>query len=282
MSIDEICYKYDIRDYTINNDGSIDVDNDDVDLSHMGHKELPLKFNKVYGDFHCGYNDLTSLKGSPKWVGGDFNCIQNNLTDLKGGPEYVGEDLYVARNSLTSLEGSPEKVGGHFSCQYNDKLLSLKGGPKEVIGNYQCQEIGLTSLEGSPEKVGGTFNCYKNKLTSLKGSPEYIGIDFNCSMNKLTSLEGCPKFVGGNIYCCNDNFLMYLKEFPESFNGFISCKGSPLGSLFDEVDIEFLRAFKSFRVLQDDVVNLKRLKYLNGMFNEPININKIKIYYKIK
>ena len=239
MSIDEICYKYDIRDYTINNDGSIDVDNDDVDLSHMGHKELPLKFNKVYGDFHCGYNDLTSLKGSPKWVGGDFNCIQNNLTDLKGGPEYVGEDLYVARNSLTSLEGSPEKVGG-------------------------------------------TFNCYKNKLTSLKGSPEYIGIDFNCSMNKLTSLEGCPKFVGGNIYCCNDNFLMYLKEFPESFNGFISCKGSPLGSLFDEVDIEFLRAFKSFRVLQDDVVNLKRLKYLNGMFNEPININKIKIYYKIK
>ena len=288
MSIEELCEKFNLKDYTINDDGSIDVDNHvflgTYDLSaEIGYlDELPLNFNKVTGDFYCNEHVLTTLKGSPKWVGGDFNCIQNNLTDLKGGPEYVGEDLYVARNSLTSLEGSPEKVGGHFSCQYNDKLLSLKGGPKEVIGNYQCQEIGLTSLEGSPEKVGGTFNCYKNKLTSLKGSPEYIGIDFNCSMNKLTSLEGCPKFVGGNIYCCNDNFLMYLKEFPESFNGFISCKGSPLGSLFDEVDIEFLRAFKSFRVLQDDVVNLKRLKYLNGMFNEPININKIKIYNKIK
>ena len=280
MSIEEICEIYGIINYRINSDNSIDVD-DHVDLSNMEFKELPLNFNKVYGDFHCGYNKLTSLEGSPKWVGEDFNCSSNLLTDLKGGPEYVGMNLGVVRNTLTSLEGSPEKVGGHFSCQYNDKLLSLKGGPKEVIGNYHCQEINLTSLEGSPEKVGGTFNCYSNLLTSLKGSPEYIGLDFNCSINKLITLEGCPKFVGENIYCY-DNFLRDLKEFPESFNGILLCGGQPLGSLFNEVDIDFLKAFKSFRILNNRVVNLKRLKYLMGMFNEPINVNKINKYYTIK
>ena len=106
-------------------------------------------------------------------------------------------------------------------------------------------------------------------------------MDFNCSINKLTPLEGCPKFVGENIYCY-DNFLRDLKEFPELFNGFISCGGQPLGSLFNVVDIDFLKAFKSFRVIQDGVVNLKRLKYLSEMFNEHININKINKYYKIK
>ena len=76
MNIEEICEIYDIINYSINSDNSIDVEGD-VDLSNMGHKELPLNFNKVYGDFHCGYNQLTSLEGSPKWVGEDFNCTDN-------------------------------------------------------------------------------------------------------------------------------------------------------------------------------------------------------------
>ena len=102
-------------------------------------------------------------------------------------------------------------------------------------------------------------------------------------MNKLTSLEGCPKFVGENIYCYG-NFLRDLKEFPELFNGFISCGGQPLGSLFNEVDIEFLRAFKSYKVLKDNVVNLKRLKYLMSQFDKSfysIYIEDIEKYYTI-
>lgn len=89
ISIREICADYDIRNYTINDDGSIDVDGD-VNLSERGLDELPLKFNKVYGNFNCYSNKLISLEGCPKFVGHNFNCSDNKLTSLKYGPEKVG------------------------------------------------------------------------------------------------------------------------------------------------------------------------------------------------
>ena len=63
--IKEICIRYKIKNYSINSDGSIDVD-DNVNLSFMELSKLPIKFNKVSGCFDCSHNNLTSLEGSPK------------------------------------------------------------------------------------------------------------------------------------------------------------------------------------------------------------------------
>ena len=93
-----ICEKYGIENYTINPDGSIDV-NGDVDLYNCNITELPLTFNKVGGSFDCSNNKLTSLKGSPKRVDRYFDC---------------------SNNKLTSLEFSPDYIGGGFNCEYND------------------------------------------------------------------------------------------------------------------------------------------------------------------
>ena len=49
-SIHDICKEYDIENYTINSDGSIDVAGD-VDLYDKGLTEIPLVFNKVTGYF---------------------------------------------------------------------------------------------------------------------------------------------------------------------------------------------------------------------------------------
>jgi hypothetical protein len=86
--IKEICIRYKIKNYSINSDGSIDVD-DNVNLSFMGLSELPLKFNNVLGSFDCGDNILTTLKGSPKRVGGWFDCSNNRLKTLKHCPDYI-------------------------------------------------------------------------------------------------------------------------------------------------------------------------------------------------
>jgi hypothetical protein len=67
--IDSICRKYGINNYIINEDGSIDV-NDDVYLDYKELIKLPLKFRNVTGHFYCQNNQLTSLEGSPKSVGG--------------------------------------------------------------------------------------------------------------------------------------------------------------------------------------------------------------------
>jgi hypothetical protein len=74
--IDSICSEYKITNYTINEDGTIDV-NGDVNLSYKGLTELPLEFRNVTGNFSCHSNLLTSLEGCPKSVGGDFYCDNN-------------------------------------------------------------------------------------------------------------------------------------------------------------------------------------------------------------
>jgi hypothetical protein len=75
--IHTICRKYGIRNYTINKNGSIDVDADAV-IQYMNLEKLPLKFGDVSCDFSCSSNKLTSLEGCPKSVGGYFYCYGNH------------------------------------------------------------------------------------------------------------------------------------------------------------------------------------------------------------
>ena len=195
MTIDEICEKYDITNYTVNDDGTIDVD-DNVWLNNRDLVEFPLTFNRVSGYFNCGDNNLTSLKGCPKWVGGDFSCYDNHLTSLEFSPDYVGDD---------------------FVCNFND----------------------LTDLVGSPKQVGGDFLCGRN--------PELI------------NPRGCPEKMGRFLYCTN----------------------TPLQSIFNRVDQHFLYAFNFYKVIKDDTVNLKRLKYVMDLYDQRIDLDKIQTYYKI-
>jgi hypothetical protein len=195
-NIDSICKKYGITNYTINEDGTIDV-NGDVNLSRYmitneflppSLKMLPLFFRNVTGNFSCDNNELTSLEGSPQVVGGNFNCSFNQLETLKGGPKSVGGDFWCSDNQLTSLVGGPQLVGSHFWC-YRNKLTSLKGSPKSVGGNFNFSHNQLTSLEGSPQVVvGGIFNCNDNKLISLDGFPKSVDSGFWFYSNPCTPI----------------------------------------------------------------------------------------------
>jgi hypothetical protein len=121
--IHSICKKYNIQNYTINEDGSIDV-NGSVYLSKKGLTELPLKFGKVSGNFSCSYNQLTSLEGSPSSVG-TFYCSYNQLTSLEGSPREV-QDFYCDDNQLTSLSGISQEIRRNISCKFN-KIRDVKG-----------------------------------------------------------------------------------------------------------------------------------------------------------
>ena len=102
--IHRICNSFEIENYTINPDGSIDVDGY-VELGVYKLDKIPLKFNNVSGYFNISYNDITSLEGCPKYVGRWFSCNDNNLTSLKGCPNYIGGTFYCGGNPLESLEG---------------------------------------------------------------------------------------------------------------------------------------------------------------------------------
>ena len=117
-----ICKKYNITNYTINPDGSIDV-NGDVYLWYNNLTELPLTFNKVTGWFDCGYNKLTSLKGCPRWVGGNFYCYDNDLTSLEFCPDYVGGGFNCTGNNLTDNYCDSEIMGKFYTSLEQDGLI---------------------------------------------------------------------------------------------------------------------------------------------------------------
>ena len=179
----------DIKNYTINSKGEVDV-NGDVILSGRGLTEFPsfIQFGTVKGNFFCNNNNLTTLKGAPKKVGGDFEC---------------------SYNKLTSLKGAPNEVGGSFDCSFNN-LISLEGAPIEINSYFDCSNNKLTSLEGAPERVGMSFSCRNNKLTTLKGAPEKVGNWFHCNHNKATSSEGAPKEA--NYFNCEKNTTKFSKK----------------------------------------------------------------------
>ena len=134
QEIHNICEKYEIKNYSINPDGSIDVE-DSVYLFNMNLDKLPLKFNKVGGYFGCSNNNLTTLEGCPKEVGDTFYCSSNKLTSLKGGPEKVYDMFYCGGNPLESLDG----YNGDYdmlSCENKENLIKkLKRSKKLKLIN---------------------------------------------------------------------------------------------------------------------------------------------------
>lgn len=176
--IDDFCTKYQIYNYTINSDGSIDV-NGHVDIYRGELTKLPIVFNNVSQSFTCSHNELTTLEGAPKKVGKDFHCNHNKLTSMKHSPLWVGGGVWCNENRLSSLSYSPKHVGGIFHCGENR----------------------ITSLVGLPNRIGKTLLCYDNLITSLLGAPEYIGGDLCAYINQLhnTYTGGIDIEVGGNI-----------------------------------------------------------------------------------
>ena len=122
--IHDICRKYNIKNYRINNDMSIDVDGS-VDLASEDLQQLPLTFNYINGNFYCELNYLESLHGAPNKVEGDFRCQYNDLRSFYDCPEYVGSSFHCKNNYIESLKYSPNFIGGSFICDFNE-LKSIK------------------------------------------------------------------------------------------------------------------------------------------------------------
>ncbi len=155
--------EYDIKDYSINEDGSIDC-NQDVNLSYKHLIEIPILFNKISGKFLIFSNQLSSLKNCPVQIDDYFDCSSNQLKTLEFGPEYVGRE---------------------YQC-YDNKLITLNGCVEEVYGDFDCSDNNLTSLEFCPMQVEGYFNCSDNNLTELDRSP-FVRENLVCKRNKFKS-----------------------------------------------------------------------------------------------
>lgn len=144
-------------EYKKNPDGTLVVYGA-LDISDRELTRLPdLSSVSVMGLFSCSNNYLTSLEGSPRYVGGSYNCHNNQLTSLKGAPLEINHHFKCYNNRLASLEGAPQTVSGFFYCRGNP-LASLEYAPKiffkleSDFGDYHTWSEVPDELRLPPEK----------------------------------------------------------------------------------------------------------------------------------
>ena len=91
---------------------------------------------------YCDYSNakLTSLEGSPKYIGKHFSISKNEIEDFAGAPEHIGGAVDFSNNKLRSLHN----IHKHF--KYIHEHIDLDGNP--VISHV----LGLLLIDGL-EKV---------------------------------------------------------------------------------------------------------------------------------
>ena len=248
--IEEWLKKYNITNYTINPDFTINVD-DNVTLKSYPDEELPkyIQFNETY-DFNIISGVLQTLKGCPIKVKGTFYCECPNLINLEYSPKKIRRDymLYNCKN-IKSLKGCPNTIPYQFKINKCHGLTSLEGAPKNVCAMRINECDNLSSLKGMPKIKGGSisidycnslkefdiqlpdllgqFSCIGcENLTSLKGAPKKCNSIYFDDCKSLENLDGIPEKVYYTIrfnYCDNIKDVSALLNI--SFNGVIGCEG---------------------------------------------------------
>ena len=131
-------YKYNITNYTINKDLSVDV-NDNVVLSNKNLTKISIKFNKVSGNFFCSYNNLTSLEGCPTTVNGNFYCHNNNLTNINDlDSKILIKSIKSNRDWTKELK---QEVYDKYFTEWIDKDFSVFNILKDKISDKVKKEF---------------------------------------------------------------------------------------------------------------------------------------------
>lgn len=204
--------KWGIYDYKILSDGSVDVYQEAItfnpqkDFKVILH-EIPIQFNKVYGDVYMNQLQLKSLKGFPKWIKGNCRIEHNWLRSLKGCSEYVGGWFVCSNNHLNKLWYGPKYVGGRYDCSENE-IDTLKGVPQDFF-KYSNEH----------------FLCLYNKLKDLEYLPVTDDVNrVNFASNDDLSREEIDKYWSK---CIDLNYKNYYELKGRGILGTHMCMASP-------------------------------------------------------
>lgn len=176
----QLCEKYNIRKYTINDDKTIDV-NGHVNFGGANSawaqfNRLPIRFNSINGDFFCFSKKLNSFVGFPKNITGQIK-IHGNFKSLENFPIVNFYKMDITSHSLETLEGLQGQVE-HINLTSNS-LTSFKGLPKSVKTlDLECKS--LIFLDGLHDNIRDikAYNTPINLIIDdFKGNVELLMFD---------------------------------------------------------------------------------------------------------
>ena len=203
--VENRCLFYDIQNYSINDDLTIDIHGD---FDHSGDGVVDVffvKFNKVEGSFDVSGNYLKTLEGwFPKEVGEFIEVSKNNLTDLKGSPKISNGSFYCQDNELTTLKGCPEEIRGTFDVSYNE-LESFEHCAKLVTGYFLAESNYIKNLKHLPSEIS-RLDLRFNHIENLEGCPD-VSRKINIQNCRLTSLKGLKSTSGELVVVASNNYI---------------------------------------------------------------------------
>lgn len=122
VQIEKWLKEHNVKNFTINDDLTIDV-NGDLFIED----DLPdfINFNKVYADCTVWHTNVTTLRGVPKYVDGYFTCRRTSIESLEGCPIEIGNEFEVTYNKkLKNIDNLPQKVGYITKFYSNSKRVN--------------------------------------------------------------------------------------------------------------------------------------------------------------
>lgn len=233
--------------------------------------EIPIKIYKAEGTFKISFQQLSSLKNCPEYVGWYFDCSHNNLTSLVGGPKFVDGGYDCSDNPLVTLEGCPEEIGsGDFNCS-NTLIQNF-----DFFSNTKCS---TDNKKGSYSFVSiiSNYNLYLNSLRGLENKkiaflhleccPSLTSLKYMPSIERGLIIVGCPYI--NNIEEVEEKlFDIPITVVPDADYKII--KGNSISGVYNDI-------LATSEELQREVLNYKEFKeylfYLQCLIaNEHVNL----------
>jgi len=183
--------------YNVNDDLSIDIHGSVQFKTHYKERDyirkvkfdkLPVKFNKIYGDFYASDIGINTLEGFPEYIDGDLHIDQNNLYDLKYLPKVITGKIYCNDNpNLYSLEGCDNIKS--IQKMYRTPFATLLSTLTDKLPGFNLYDL-IYRLEEFGVLDGNKINLYS--LRSM--------IDFQYANGpKIQSVESLLKILDYNI-----------------------------------------------------------------------------------
>ncbi len=130
--IELFCEEFNIKNYYINDDYSINV-YQNVVLDNFIGDELPIKFNKVIGYFSCNKSNIKSFKNFPNFIEENIYLQGNIIENFHGFPKKVKGRIFLWGSTIKSLDGYNCSLKTLF-CDYKEKIIR-KSKIKNIIDN---------------------------------------------------------------------------------------------------------------------------------------------------
>lgn len=167
-NIKEVLDQYNVVDYTINNDGSVNLTKD-ITFFKKNLDKIPFKISIAPRVLDFSFNNITSLEGSPKECNVVFYAM-NNISDLTGVP-VVSKLLSLSNNKLEKLNFPKGFKTDELLLNHNN-IYELTGIPSDFSGKIFLNQNPIATCfktnDGKDVHVFNSLKIIKDKKVNLK------------------------------------------------------------------------------------------------------------------